>query len=68
MHPPGRKLIAFALGVAAVGGGACKKETPPPPAQEEASVPAPVPATPEFSVRASTSARASERTSGLRCR
>ncbi len=50
MHPHGRKLIAFALGVAAVGAGACKKDAPQPPAQEEASVPAPVPATPEFGV------------------
>ena len=47
MHPHGRKLIAFALGLAALGAGACKKDAPPPPAQEEASVPPPVPATPE---------------------
>lgn len=48
MHSHGRKLIAFALGVAVATAAACKKDAPPPAAQEEASVPAPVPA--EFSV------------------
>jgi hypothetical protein len=46
MHPHGRKLITFALGVSAVGASACKKDAPPPPAQEEATVPTTVPATP----------------------
>jgi hypothetical protein len=46
MHPHGRKLIAVALGLVVGGTPACKKEAPPPPDQEEATVPATVPATP----------------------
>ena len=48
MHVHGGRILALAVGLAAVGAAGCKKDAPPPP-QEEAAAPAPAPA-PEFNV------------------